>query len=103
MKNSIKTELEAHVTALINDEVLTEDNKDDWHFHAFNEDYYIIGYYNAEEWLKGHNISPFEAIETIRDYEMENFGEVSTKFDNPESVVNMYIYILGEQIIQEMA
>ena len=101
MQNSIKVELESHVEALINDGVLTDDNKDDWHFHAFNEDYYIIGYYNAEQWLKEHNVSAFEAIETIRDYEMSNFGEVNTSFDNAESVVNMYVYILGEEIINE--
>lgn len=102
MRNSIRVELEAHVEALKSDGVLTQDNKEDWHFHAFNEDYYIIGYYKAEQWLKGHNISPFEAIETVKEYEQENFGEVHTKFDNAESVVNMYAYILGEQIIQEM-
>ena len=101
MQNSIKVELESHVESLINDGVLTDDNKDDWHFHAFNEDYYIIGYYNAEQWLKEHNVSAFEAIETIRDYEMSNFGEVSTSLGNAESVVNMYVYILGEEIINE--
>jgi hypothetical protein len=66
MRNSIRVELEAHVEALKSDGVLTQDNKEDWHFHAFNEDYYIIGYYEAEQWLKGHNISPFEAIEVLK-------------------------------------
>lgn len=99
MKQSIRVELEQHVRDLINDGVLTDDNRDDWHFHAFNEDYYLIGYYNCEEWLKRHGVSAFEAIETIRQYEQDNFGEVHTKFDNAESVVNMYVYILGEDVI----
>lgn len=103
MKQSIKTELLDHIENLISDKVLTLDNVDDWHFHAFNEDYYIIGYYNAEQWLKNHNVSPFEAIENICEYEMDNFGEVSTKLDNAESVVNMYVYILGEECINEVA
>ena len=102
MRNSIKQELEQHVQDLINDGVLTEGNQDEWHFHAFNEDYYLIGYYNCEQWLVKHNVSVFEAIETIREYEMDNFGEVNTKFDNAESVVNMYVYILGEEIIHNL-
>jgi len=102
MRNSIKVELEQHVQDLINDGVLTEDNQDDWHFHAFNEDHYLIGYYNCEQWLARHNVSTFEAIETIREYEQDNFGEVHTKFDNAESVVNMYVYILGEEIIHNL-
>jgi len=101
MKNSIRLELQQHVTDLINDGVLTEENKDDWHFHAFNEDHYLIGYYNCEQWLVKHKVSAFEAIETIREYEQDNFGDVHTKFDNAESVVNMYVYILGEGIIQD--
>jgi len=102
MRNSIKQELEQHVTDLINDGVLTEENQDDWHFHAFNEDHYLIGYYNCEQWLAKHNVSAFEAIETIREYEQDNFGEVNTKFDNAESVVNMYVYILGEEIVHNL-
>ena len=99
MENSIKVELISHVNDLINDGVLTPDNKEDWHHLAFNEDYYLIGYYNCEQWLKTHDVSAFEAIETIREYEMDNFGAVSTRFDNAESVVNMYVYICGEEII----
>ena len=102
MKNSIRVELNQHVKDLINDGVLIPENTDDWHFHAFNEDYYLIGYYNCEQWLVKHGVSAFEAIETIRAYEQDNFGEVLTKFDNAESVVNMYVYILGEEVLQDM-
>ena len=102
MKNSIRVELNQHVKDLINDGVLIPENTDDWHFHAFNEDYYLIGYYNCEQWLAKHGVSASEAIETIRAYEQDNFGEVLTKFDNAESVVNMYVYILGEEVLQDM-
>ena len=101
MKDSIRLELTEHVQALINDKVLTQDNIDDWHFHAFNESHYLIGYYNCEQWLKQHDVSAFEAINDIVEYEQDNFGEVNTKLDDPESVVNMYVYILGEDIISE--
>ena len=102
MNKSIIVELKAHVLSLINDCVLTEENGYAWHFHAFNEDHYLIGYYNCEEWLKKHDVSAFDAINEIVEYEQDNFGEVHTKFDNAESVVNMYVYIKGEGILSGM-
>ena len=74
------------------------DNKDDLHHHCFNTDYYIIGTYQAKEWLSSH---VFEVIEIIKQYENDNFGEVSTDFSDPEKVVNMYAYIVGEIIVSE--
>ena len=102
MKTSIREELQAHITDLIADEVLTQENKDDWHFEAFNSDYYLIGYYNCEQWLKEHDVSAFEAIQTVKDYDLCNFGEVYTDLSCPEKVVNMYVYILGEELLSEM-
>jgi hypothetical protein len=75
-----------------------EANLDDLHHHCFNTDYYIIGTWNATQWL-GDQV--FNVIETIRDYEMNNFGEVNTDFSDPEKVVNMYTYIIGEEIVEE--
>ena len=72
--------------------------KEDLHYHLFNEDYYIIGTYNAKKWL-GDNI--FEVIEYIHDYETENFGEVTTMLSNPEAVVNMFTYIRGEELLAD--
>ena len=43
----------------------------------------------------------FEVIEHIREYEQLQFGEVNTDFSAPEHVVNMYTYIIGEEIVQE--
>ena len=73
-----------------------EDNIDDLHHHCFNTDYYIIGRYQAEKWL-GDEV--FNIIEFIKDYEMFNFGEVYTDFSDPERIVNMYTYIIGEEIV----
>lgn len=101
MRQSIKAELQQHVQDLIENEALTHENVDDWHHIAFNQDYYIIGYRLAERWLHIHDVSAFEAIADIVQYEQDNFGEVNTKLDNAESVVNMYTYILGEEIIQD--
>jgi len=75
-----------------------EDNLDDLHYHAFNTDYYIIGNYQATKWL-GDEV--FNIINFIKQYEIDNFGEVNTDFSSPESVVNMYAYIIGESIVND--
>lgn len=102
MKTTIKEELAGHILDKINDRIIDNSNKDDWHFHAFNKDYYIIGYYNASEWLKRHDIDAFEAISICQEYEKDNFGEISGKYDNSESVVNMLAYIYGEELLCEL-
>ena len=102
MENSIRVELAQHILNLVNDGVLTDDNREEWHFHAFNEDYYIIGYYLASEWLKAHGIGEFEAASTCNEYEKENFGEMSGKYDNSETTVNMLAYIYGEELLSDI-
>tara|TARA_R100000655_G_scaffold48043_1_gene85423 strand:+ start:314 stop:616 length:303 start_codon:yes stop_codon:yes gene_type:complete len=97
MKNSIKTEL----TEYINDTMPDINCEDDLHFHLFNEDYYIIGYYQAQQWLDKHGISVFEALETIREYEDLHFGECK-HYTNAEETVNMLVYIYGEELLAEM-
>ena len=71
----------------------------DLHHYLLNEDYFIIGYYQAEQWLKKDNGSIFEAIETIREYEDSLFGRVTTDLSSSENVANMLAYILGEEIL----
>jgi len=98
MNNTVKTELRNYLLDCINDEVLTNDNVDDWHFHAFNENPYTIYYNEAIEWLKKHNIDTFEAVDIVREYEIDHFGEFTTEI-NSVSIVNMLVYIYGEEII----
>ena len=98
MKTSIEKELKSYVIDLINDGVLTNENKEDWHFHAFNEDYYIIGYYQASQWLKTHDLGEFEAAAICTQYELDNFGELGKVYDNSETTVNMLAYIFGEEL-----
>ena len=66
------------------------------HQWLFNQDYYIIGYYNATKWLGS---DAFEAIGMIQEYEQDNFGEVNTDLSCSEKVANMTAYIIGEQLI----
>lgn len=74
------------------------DWKDDLHHNAFNTDYYIIGTYQAKQWLGNMT---FDVINFIKEYEQFNFGEVYTDLSDPEKVVNMYVYIIGEEIVSD--
>lgn len=71
------------------------------HHKCFNEDYFIIGCYQASEFIKKHFYDAFEAIEIVREYEQDNFGEFTTDV-NPESICNMLAYIIGEEIIYSL-
>jgi hypothetical protein len=75
-----------------------KENIDDLHYHAFNTSYYIIGTYRAKKWLSNE---AFNIINIIKEYENNNFGEVNTDFSDPEKVVNMYVYIIGEYIVND--
>lgn len=72
----------------------------DLHNEVFNTDYYIIGTYLAKEALKEYDV--FEAIELVQDYENNNFGEVYTDLSDPEKLINMVYYIIGEEVIAEI-
>lgn len=72
----------------------------DLHNEVFNTDYYIIGTYQAKEALKEYDV--FEAIELVQTYEKDNFGEVYTELSNPERLINMVYYIVGDEVIGEM-
>ena len=68
------------------------------HHELCNTDLFIIGAYQAKEFLGGY---VFDAIEMVKDYEQSNFGEVSTDLSEPERVVNMLAYIIGEHVLAE--
>jgi len=108
--NNLHNNARAEITQMIIDylqnyessEVLSEiDNFEELHNEIFNTDYFIIGYYQAEEWLK-NNIGVFNAIGIIKDYEMDQFGELYTDISSSEKVVNMFVYIIGEEVIYDM-
>ena len=80
------------------DQEWIDQNIEDLHYHAFNTDYYIIGTYEATKWL-GDQV--FNIINFIKEYEQLNFGEINTDFSSPEAIVNMYVYIIGEQIVYD--
>ena len=72
----------------------------DLHNEVFNTDYYIIGTYEAKEALREYDV--FDAIELVQTYEKNNFGEVYTELSDPEKLINMVYYVIGEEVISEM-
>jgi hypothetical protein len=72
----------------------------DLHNEVFNTGYYIIGTYKAKEALKEYDV--FDALEKVQTYEEETFGEIYTDLSNPEKLVNMLYYIIGEEVLYEM-
>ena len=94
-----KQDVKDYIIDQLQSDVGLDQHISDLHHYLLNQDYFIIGYWNAEQWLKKDNGSIFEAIETIRDYEQTNFGQVSTDLSSSENVANMLAYILGEEIL----
>ena len=72
----------------------------DLHNEVFNTDYYIIGTHEAKQALAEYGI--WDAIKKVQTYEKENFGEIYTDLSDPEKLVNMLYYIIGEEVIFEM-
>ena len=96
--NQLKKDVANYAFDRLDEGVGKDSYIDDLHHEIFNTDYFIIGTYKAKQWL-GDSI--FDVIETIREYEEFNFGQVSTDFSDPEKVANMTAYILGEEILSD--
>ena len=73
----------------------------DLHHYLFNQDYFIIGYDDAEKWINEMG-GAFKVIREIQEYENSNFGQVSTDLSCSEKVANMYAYILGEELLYNL-
>ena len=68
----------------------------DLHNEIFNTDFYLAYESDAIEFL-GNNT--FDIIRTVQDYETDNFGEITTDISDPVKLVNMYVYIVGEELV----
>lgn len=69
----------------------------DLHHHLYNEGYFIVGSYKAEQFLNKYGA--FKAIGEVQQYEKDNFGEVATDLSSPEKVANMLAYIVGGELL----
>ena len=95
----LKQDVKDYLIQQLQDDVGLDNDINDLHHYLINEDYFIIGYYQARKWLEKESV--FESIEKIKDYEKSNFGEVTTDFSDEEKTANMLAYILADEILNE--
>tara|TARA_B100000902_G_C27292601_1_gene908039 strand:+ start:718 stop:1068 length:351 start_codon:yes stop_codon:yes gene_type:complete len=75
---------------------------DDLHYKVYNSDYFVIGYYNAEQWLiKEDRNYTFEVLGYVQEQEETALGSIE-KIDNAERLVNLYAYWIGYEVIAEL-
>ena len=63
----------------------------------FNTDYFCVYTNECKKYLEEYGV--FEAIEKVKEYEEFNFGEVTTDLSDPFKLLNMLVYILGEEYL----
>jgi hypothetical protein len=88
----LENEIRNHVVENIKDYVGTPVY--DIIHYLFNQDYWVIGYYNAEQEILKH-CSIFEAIGIVQDYENDSYGKCNTDLSNSEQVCNILVFLLG--------
>ena len=101
MNETIKVELLNHLIETVKNSDNERTDFEELHHEAFNEDYYIIGYYQASEWLKSHDVDSFEAIAYVIEQELNHFGESNIKPSdiNSERIVNLLVYFTGFDVM----
>jgi len=97
--NILKQDVKDYLIQQLQDDVGLNNDINDLHHYLINEDYFIIGYYQARKWLEKDSV--FKAIEKIKEYEQFNFGEITTDFSDEEKTANMLAYILADEILNE--
>tara|TARA_R110002020_G_scaffold465994_1_gene688124 strand:+ start:658 stop:1035 length:378 start_codon:yes stop_codon:yes gene_type:complete len=96
--NNLINDIKQDLIDKLNDLYGVDDYACDLHNHLCNTDHFIIGAHKAKQWLGNH---AFEVIEIVKEYEQDNFGEVSTDLSLPEKVANMYAYVVGEHLLDD--
>lgn len=95
MYNGIKLDaLEAIKEAL--EDGYTE-SWDDFHNEVFNMSYYVSSDREAMTHFRNAN-DVFWAIDKVRQYENDMYGEYYTDYTSPMKIVNMLSYIAGDEI-----
>lgn len=98
---TIKTELLTHLIDYVKGCDVSRTDWDDLHHEAFNNDYYIIGYHAASEWLDFHDVAAFQAIAYVIEQEDSHFGGSTLKPSdiNSERIVNLLVYFIGYDVM----
>lgn len=93
----LREEARAHILEMLED---YEGYTCDFHNEAFNTNYYTDDTENAIDNLE--ELGVFDAIQTVKEYEQDNFGVINTDFSNPCDILNMLWYIVGEEELYSM-
>lgn len=94
---SLREEARAHILEALED---YEGYTCDFHNEVFNTDY--CEYYTQNAINKLEELGVFDAIQTVKEYEQDNFGGVITDFSNPCDILNILWYIIGEEELCSM-
>ena len=98
LEDIAKEHMESTLDQLTEEEIRDYIKDGELHFYCFNEDYVEIYTYTCKQNMKGYE---WEIIEEIKNYEQDNFGEVTTDLSDPFRVFNMWMYIVGETLCSE--
>ncbi len=85
----------------IEDGLLDDMEVQEMHKECFNTSDFITGTYESGQFLDKH-YGVFNAISKVTSYEVDNFGESNTDISSPEKLLNMLVYVLGEELISEL-
>lgn len=92
LKNQIREEIKERLDEL--EGIYTCDAMNE----LYNRDYYIIGTYQAKEFLKENFDELFEALE---DYQ-ENIGQQYPDITNPEKMASLTVLYIADQVWNEL-
>ena len=77
----------------------------DLHHNIFNTSFYVVGHYDAKQWLKIHDLDGLEVLNDVIEFEIDLFGEVGgtriKELTSYEKLVNAYWYWIGQEILNE--
>lgn len=99
MKPAVFNEVEAQLIAALISHDLHGVSTVDMPHTVYNQSETYVYTADAERDLE--QIGTFNAIQTVMEYEQDNFGQTAPaeKYGNPCWVANMLVYILGEALI----
>lgn len=102
MKPAIFDEVEVQLINAFADDILDGVSTVDMHHEVYNRDNTYV--YTADAKRDLELIGTFNAIQTVMQYEQDNFGQTAPaeKYGNPCWVADMVVYILGEALIYHL-
>ena len=104
LNNKFKELVKSHGLELLRENPEKLEDRDDLHNFLFNEDYFVIGYFEATEILKKCDYCAFDAISDLVELEELYFGESKKLAEDisGEKVVNSLAYFYGLEVIDDI-